>query len=101
MRPRLGLATLALVTTLAILCGAVPVIPSRAADGDSLPGMASVSGTVRAPRAFKTAQVRLMNTDKNVLFMVYTSNGRYRAVNLLPGNYEVTVRARGLEAEPQ
>jgi virginiamycin B lyase len=101
MRTRFGLATLALVITLALLYGALAVAPSRAADGDGLPGMAALSGTVQAPRAFKAAQVHLMNAEKNVLFMVYTSNGRYRAVNLFPGTYEVTVRARGLGAAPQ
>jgi virginiamycin B lyase len=101
MRTRLGLATSALALVLAGLCGALAVVPSRAAEGDGLPGTASVSGTVQAPRAFKAAQVHLMNTDKNVLFMVYTSGGRYRAVNLLPGSYEVTVRAPGLETAPQ
>jgi virginiamycin B lyase len=101
MRTRLGLATSALVLFLAGLCGGLAVAPSGAADGDGLPGTASVSGAVQAPRAFKAAQVHLMNTDKNVLFMVYTSGGRYRAVNLLPGSYEVTVRAPGLETAPQ
>jgi virginiamycin B lyase len=100
MRSRLGLATLALVLTFAGLYGALAVVPSRAADGDGLPGTASVSGTVQAPRAFKAAQVHFMNTDKSVLFMVYTSGGRYRALNLFPGHYEVTVRAPGLETAP-
>jgi virginiamycin B lyase len=66
-----------------------------------LPGTATLSGTVQAPTPFKAAQVHLMNVDKNVLFMVYTSGGRYRAVNLFPGTYEVTVRGKGLAAEPQ
>ena len=101
MRTRLGFATLALVLTLAGLYAGLAVVPSRAADGDGLPGTASVSGTVQAPRAFKAAQVHLMNTDKNVLFMVYTSGGRYRALNLFPGIYEVTVRVPGLETVPQ
>jgi virginiamycin B lyase len=81
--------------------GPATLSPVGAADGDGLPGMAALSGTVQAPRAFKAAQVHLMHAEKNVLFMVYTSNGRYRAVNLFPGTYEVTVRARGLEAAPQ
>jgi virginiamycin B lyase len=101
MRTRLGLATVALVLSLASLYAVLAVAPSRAADGDGLPGTASVAGAVQAPRAFKAAQVHFMNTDKNVLFMVYTSGGRYRAVNLFPGQYEVTVRAPGLETAPQ
>ena len=75
--------------------------PAGAADADSLPGMAVLSGTVQAPKAFKAAQVHLMNVDKNVLFMVYTSGGRYRAPNLFPGNYEVTVRGQGLAGDAQ
>jgi virginiamycin B lyase len=103
MRNRSSLLVVAVLFTVgfAWVCGPATLSPVDAADGDGLPGMASLSGTVQAPRAFKAAQVHLMNTDKNVLFMVYTSTGRYRAVNLFPGTYEVTVRARGLEAAPQ
>ena len=81
--------------------GPAPLSPAGAADAESLPGMATVTGTVQAPKAFKAAQVHFMNAEKNVLFMVYTSGGRYRAVNLFPGTYEVTVRATGLDGTPQ
>ena len=74
---------------------------ARAADVNGLPGTATLSGMVQAPKPFKAAQVHLMNVDKNVLFMVYTSGGRYRAVNLFPGRYEVTVRKPGFMAERQ
>src|SRR3989442_5398509 len=74
---------------------------ARAADVNGLPGTATLSGMVQAPKPFKAAQVHLMNVDKNVLFMVYTSGGRYRAVNLFPGRYEVTVRKPGFVAERQ
>ena len=33
--------------------------------------------------------------------MVYTSAGAFKAVALFPGNYELTVKARGLESDPQ
>ena len=103
MRNRSSLLVVTVLFTVAFLWiyGPLALSPVRAADGDGLPGMAALSGTVQAPRAFKAAQVHLMNTDKNVLFMVYTSNGRYRAVNLFPGTYEVTVRVQGLETAPQ
>jgi virginiamycin B lyase len=103
MRHRSSLLVVTVLFTVAFawVHGPVMLSPVGAADGDGLPGMAALSGTVQGPRAFKAAQVRLMNADKNVLFMVYTSGGRYRAVNLFPGTYEVTVRARGLEAAPQ
>ena len=70
-----------------------------AAENGLVPGTASVSGTVEAAAPFKAAQVHLLNTDKNVLFMVYTSGGRYRAVNLFPGCYEVSVRKAGFAAD--
>src|SRR5207244_1807722 len=97
----LVLALVAVATGLAIVFGAISVAPSGAADAESLPGTATLSGAVQAPKPFKAAQVHLMNVDKSVLFMVYTSGGRYRAVNLLPGNYEVTVRASGLAGDAQ
>jgi virginiamycin B lyase len=62
-------------------------------------GTASVSGKVEAPKPFQAAQVHLMNVDKNILFMVYTSGGRYQAANLLPGNYEVSVVKRGFASD--
>ena len=41
------------------------------------------------------------NVDKNILFMVYTAGGRYRAVDLFPGNYEVTVQKKGFTSPVQ
>jgi len=73
--------------------------PAVAADPSSLDGLASLSGAVQAPKPFKAAQVHIMNMDKQVLFMVYTSGGRYRAPNLFPGKYEVTVRKAGFGAD--
>src|SRR5437867_10035574 len=72
---------------------------SFGADAGPIAGSASLSGTVQAPKAFQAAQVHLLNVDKNVLFMVWTSGGRYQAVNLFPGRYEVTVRKPGFSAE--
>ena len=33
--------------------------------------------------------------------MVWTTGGRYQAINLLPGRYEVTVKKAGFAADPQ
>jgi len=62
-------------------------------------GMAAVSGTVDAPRPFQAAQVYLRNVDKAIGYMVFTDAGRFRAVALLPGRYEVRVEAPGLASE--
>jgi streptogramin lyase/cytochrome c5 len=67
----------------------------------TLPGMASLSGTVQASKPFKAAQVYIRNVDKRILYMVYTDAGRYRAVSLFPGNYEIRVITKGLESDVQ
>lgn len=70
----------------------------RAAGGAApgmLAGLGSASGTVKAPSEFKAAKVYLKNVDKNVVYMVFTEGGRYQAVNLFPGNYEVRVKKNG------
>lgn len=60
-----------------------------------VPGTAAVSGTVQASQSFAAAQVYFRNREKRMLYMVYTNGGRYRAVALFPGTYEVSVTARG------
>ena len=41
------------------------------------------------------------NTDKNIIYMVYTGGGRYQAVALFPGPYEVWVEKTGFESDRQ
>src|SRR5262245_52906545 len=60
----------------------------------SLQGLASMTGLVDAAKPFKAAQVYIRNVDKKILYMVYTAGGKFKAVALLPGNYEVNVQAR-------
>jgi len=71
--------------------------PKSAGAGASgtLSGMGSISGTVKAPKEFKAAKVYVKNVDKNVVYMVFTEGGRYQAVDLFPGNYEVSVTKNG------
>lgn len=66
----------------------------------TIPGTGSVSGTVSAGKPFTAAQVYLRNADKGVTFMVYTNRGKYQAVNLYPGVYDVRVARRGFASEP-
>ncbi len=84
------------VTLLAVL-----VLLAASASAAPLPGTASLTGAVQAPKPFQGAQVQMLNVDRNILFMVYTSGGRYQAAHLLPGRYEVTVRTTGLAGDPQ
>ena len=64
----------------------------RPASGAQLPGMGGLAGrvTVKKPLGFLT--VYAFNTDKDVGYMVYVVGGKYRATNLFPGHYDVTLR---------
>ena len=82
-----------------ILCG-IQMAPNLfMVHAANIPNTGSLSGAVEAPKPFKAAQVYIRNVDKNILYMVYTSGGRYHAVNLFPGNYEVSVAKRGFSSD--
>src|ERR1051325_1228270 len=90
MRQRATFAVLAVVLLVALVSGT---------SASSTPGSATLEGLVDAPKPFKAAQVLLLNVDKNVLFMVYTAGGRYRAPHLFPGRYEISVKKAGFAAD--
>ncbi len=66
-----------------------------------VPGTGKLSGTVTASQAFTAAQVYIRNVDLGIVYMVYTNQGRYRAVALFPGTYEVSVSTKHLESDAQ
>jgi virginiamycin B lyase len=72
--------------------------PASGLPEPGIPGTATLTGTVTAPLPFTAARVYIRNLDRRMLYMVYTSQGAYRAVALFPGRYEVTVQANGLES---
>jgi hypothetical protein len=91
-----GIAALA-----ALVCFGVATAPraqSTAAPVAELAGLAAVSGTVSSPVPFKAANVYFRNVDKRMQYMVYTAGGKYEAMHLLPGKYEMRVAAQGLES---
>src|SRR5260370_20711297 len=61
----------------------------------AIAGTGTLSGSVKAPKEFKAAKVYAKNLDKNVVYMVFTEDGKYQAVDLFPGNYEVSVTKNG------
>src|SRR6267142_1782684 len=61
----------------------------------AIAGTGTLSGSVKAPKEFKAAKVYAKNLDKNVVYMVFTEEGKYQAVDLFPGNYEVSVTKNG------
>ena len=87
---------LAVLPALLLVLGLVE--PARA---DDLGHLASISGTVSAARPFRAARVHARNAERRVSYMVYTSGGRFSAVNMFPGTYEVSVSAAGLVGRPQ
>src|SRR5438093_342538 len=83
--------------------GVLLASPSASAQSEAvkptIAGTGAVTGTVTAPKPFTAAQVYLRNADKSVTFMVYTAGGKYQAINLYPGDYEVTAARRGFTSE--
>jgi virginiamycin B lyase len=93
------LITICLLAGALVLCMTQVLLKPTSVEAKVLADTGTVSGRVEAPKPFKAAQVYVRNVDKNILYMVYTSGGRYRAVNLFPGNYEVSVRKSGFESD--
>src|SRR5712691_4263829 len=85
------------VLTSALLAGSFAL----AAQTATVPGTASVSGTVESIAPYSAAQVFVRNTDKRMLYMVYTNATRFRAVALFPGNYEISAATKDLKSDVQ
>ncbi|GIT68068.1 MAG: hypothetical protein Ct9H300mP25_15400 [Acidobacteriota bacterium] len=64
-----------------------------------VPGTAKLSGTVTASQGFTAAQVYIRNVEHGIVYMVYTNQGRYRAVAIFPGTYEVSASTKHLESD--
>jgi streptogramin lyase len=58
-----------------------------------LEGYGQLSGKVSGSEPGVLPVVYAYNTDKDVAYTVYVVDGKYRAVNLIPGPYDVTIRA--------
>jgi virginiamycin B lyase len=98
--------TRVIVLGLASLAAAFALIGSEyflsaTASAAAISGTGTLSGKVEASKPFQAAQVYAKNLDNNMLFVVYTVGGKYEAVNLLPGNYEVSVKKNGFSANPK
>jgi streptogramin lyase len=103
MDRKLWSASLVLALNLALALGLATGVSAQSKSEKSpgpgatsaLAGLGSISGTVKAPKEFKAAKVYVKNVDKNVVYMVFTDGGRYQAVDLFPGNYEVNATKNG------
>src|ERR1041385_4591963 len=72
-----------------------------AAQTATVAGTATLTGTVESSTPYSAAQVFLRNTDKRMLYMVYTNEKRFRAVALFPGNYEISAATKDLKSDVQ
>src|SRR5437016_10544008 len=89
------------VTTLAVGRSGLASAPVTTVQGPALRSMAIMSGTVSSSKPFKAAQVYIRNVDMRILYMVFTNAGQFRAVSLFPGNYEISVTAKGFKSDVQ
>ncbi len=85
----------------AVIGLAVALLGSAALSAAQLAGMGQLSGTVKAPKAFVAATVTAFNADRQIKYMVYTAKGAYRATNMFPGTYTVTVAKPGFKVASQ
>jgi len=72
---------------------------SYASAADGIRGTATLSGTISAESPFTAAQVYARNHDKSMLYMVYSNDGRFETVNLMPGGYEIWAEKGHLKSE--
>ena len=102
-----GVAAFLLVST-AVLATGTPALgelgPAGATQAEApapLADAATLTGSVASEAPFTLARVYLRNVDRRIGYMVYTWEGRFRAVALFPGRYEVTAVAPGLASDLQ
>ncbi len=62
------------------------------ARAEQLPGMGQLSGKVAVAKPVGQLAVYAYNTDMRIGYLVYVVNGEYRATNMFPGHYDVTLR---------
>src|SRR5439155_2579347 len=86
---------------LAVVQGGLASAPVTTVQAPASRGMASMSGTVTSSKPFKAARVYIRNVDMRIMYMVFTNAGQFRAVSLFPGNYEISVTAKGFKSDVQ
>jgi streptogramin lyase len=101
MWKRSGHRMLGALAAIVFFLATINVVNALSKETDEMSQLAKVSGTVTAPTEFKAARVYFRNPDRRMLYMVYTNAGKYQAMNLMPGKYEVFVQGNRLESDVQ
>ena len=61
-----------------------------------LTGLGEISGKITAPKG-EIVPIYLMNAEKSVGYSVFAVKGSYRANDIIPGHYDITIRKSGYE----
>ncbi|MCB2108564.1 MAG: hypothetical protein KDE14_12735 [Rhodobacteraceae bacterium] len=78
------------------LSGVLVLLAALAAPASArIPGTGTLDGTVTAPGIFTAAKVFAHKEGSNITYVVFTDGGRYSAVNVMPGTYEVWAEHQG------
>lgn len=89
-------------TTHATLIGivlSIAMLAAAAVRADQLPGYGAIAGKVTATKNPGTAKVYAWNDARHIAYSVWVADGKYQAINMFPGTYEVTVSKPGLTTE--
>lgn len=89
---RILISVFSIVAMMATMTGFVTARAEQFAE------MGQLAGTVKAPKKLVAGMVQAYNKDRNIQYTVFTANGKYRAVNMFPGNYSVTIKKPGFAA---
>lgn len=99
MKKILGLLSLGTVLAIGLFLTVRGQQPTVAVEERLIGGMGALSGRVEASQPFQAARIHATHQTNGVRYIVFTAGGRYRALNLFPGPYEVTVTKNGFAAD--
>jgi cytochrome c len=77
---------------LAAVMSLVGGLSNVAEAAEKKPELGEITGTVRGTQRDALAIVFAHDAKRDVAYAVYVVNGKYRATNVLPGTYQITVR---------
>ncbi|CAN5478268.1 hypothetical protein BH10PSE12_BH10PSE12_34280 [soil metagenome] len=93
-----------------ILLGTTAIAVAQMSEGGVNPGsppvvaptgLGQLTGVVTAPKKFIAAKVTAFNADRQVKYVVFTAKGSFRATDMFPGSYAVTIEKPGFKTEAQ
>ena len=65
----------------------------------NVPNTGIIHGTISGPEDISASKIYAKNLDKNMLYMVYSNDGKYQMPNLMEGAYEVWSERKNLRSD--